>query len=41
MIAFTLNGSPAIIDTPPTERLTETPRERLGKTGTKVGCDAG
>jgi len=41
MIAFTLNGSPPTIDTPPTERLSQTLRERLGKTGTKVGCDAG
>ncbi len=41
MIAFTLNGSPAQTDAPPTERLSETLRERLGLVGTKVGCDAG
>jgi aldehyde oxidoreductase len=41
MIAFTLNGQPATVDAPPTERLSEALRERLGKTGTKVGCDAG
>ncbi|TAG23845.1 MAG: aldehyde oxidase, partial [Rhodobacterales bacterium] len=41
MIAFTLNGSPAQTDAPPTERLSETLRERLGLPGTKVGCDAG
>lgn len=41
MIAFTLNGQPVAADAPPTERLSETLRERLGKVGTKVGCDAG
>ncbi len=41
MIVFTLNGQPASTLAPPTERLSETLRERLGKTGTKVGCDAG
>lgn len=41
MIAFSLNGQPVTVDAPPTERLSETLRERLGKTGTKVGCDAG
>jgi aldehyde oxidoreductase len=41
MIAFTLNGKPVTADAPPTERLTETLRERLGMVGTKVGCDAG
>lgn len=41
MIAFTLNGEPVGIDAPPTERLSETLRERLGMVGTKVGCDAG
>ncbi len=41
MIAFTLNGAPALIDAPPTERLSDTLRERLGLVGTKVGCDAG
>ncbi len=41
MITFTLNGAPVTIDCPPTERLTEVLRDRLGRTGTKVGCDAG
>jgi CO/xanthine dehydrogenase Mo-binding subunit/aerobic-type carbon monoxide dehydrogenase small subunit (CoxS/CutS family) len=41
MIGFTLNGVTVKVDAPPTERLSETLRERLGKTGTKVGCDAG
>ena len=41
MIRFTLNGMQVGVEAPPTERLSETLRERLGKTGTKVGCDAG
>lgn len=41
MIAFTLNGQPLSTDAPPTERLSEVLRERLGLKGTKVGCDAG
>jgi len=41
MIRFLLNGAPVEVDAPPAERLSETLRERLGKTGTKVGCDAG
>jgi aldehyde oxidoreductase len=41
MIAFTLNGAPVGVDAPPTERLSEVLRERLGMVGTKVGCDAG
>ena len=41
MIGFTLNGTAVTVQAPPTERLSETLRERLGKTGTKVGCDAG
>ncbi len=41
MITFTLNGTPVAVDCPPTERLTEVLRDRLGSTGTKVGCDAG
>jgi CO/xanthine dehydrogenase Mo-binding subunit/aerobic-type carbon monoxide dehydrogenase small subunit (CoxS/CutS family) len=41
MIAFTLNGAPVRVDAPPAERLSETLRERLGRVGTKVGCDAG
>jgi aldehyde oxidoreductase len=41
MIRFDLNGSPVEVDAPATERLSWTLRERLHKTGTKVGCDAG
>ena len=41
MIAFTLNGAAVSVDAPPTERLSEVLRERLGMRGTKVGCDAG
>lgn len=41
MIRFLLNGQPVSCDAPPTERLSEVLRERLGQRGTKVGCDAG
>ena len=41
MIRFRLNGTEVAVDAPPSERLSETLRERLGKVGTKVGCDAG
>lgn len=41
MIRFRLNGSSVTVEAPPTERLSEVLRERLGRTGTKVGCDAG
>jgi aldehyde oxidoreductase len=41
MIRFSLNGEAVGVAAPPTERLSETLRERLGKTGTKIGCDAG
>ncbi len=40
-VAFTLNGDRVTVDAPPAERLSNLLRERLGKTGTKVGCDAG
>lgn len=40
-VAFTLNGTPATWDGPPTARLAGTLRDDLGLTGTKVGCDAG
>ncbi len=39
--AFTVNGEKVRIETEPTERLTSVLRDRLGLTGTKVGCDAG
>lgn len=41
MIRFILNGRSVTCDAPPTERLSEVLRERLGQRGTKVGCDAG
>jgi aldehyde oxidoreductase len=41
MIAFTLNEREVTVEAPATERLSETLRERLGLTGTKIGCDAG
>ena len=41
MIRFTLNGVSVAVEAPPTERLSQLLRERLGKVGTKVGCDAG
>ena len=39
--AFTLNGRAVRVEASPAERLTSVLRERLGLTGTKVGCDAG
>ena len=36
---FTLNGEPVSVDVPPSELLSELLRERLGLTGTHVGCD--
>jgi CO/xanthine dehydrogenase Mo-binding subunit/aerobic-type carbon monoxide dehydrogenase small subunit (CoxS/CutS family) len=41
MIRFTLNGVSVALEAPATERLSQVLRERLGKVGTKVGCDAG
>ena len=41
MIAFTLNSRPCEVEAPPFAPLSDTLRERLGLTGTKVGCDAG
>ncbi|MFN3823917.1 MAG: molybdopterin-dependent oxidoreductase [Pseudorhodobacter sp.] len=40
-IALMLNGTATSLDAPPGLRLSEALRERLGLTGTKVGCDAG
>lgn len=40
-LRFSLNGEALNLTAPPAERLTKLLRERLGKTGTKVGCDAG
>jgi CO/xanthine dehydrogenase Mo-binding subunit/aerobic-type carbon monoxide dehydrogenase small subunit (CoxS/CutS family) len=41
MMRFILNGRSVSCDAPPSERLSEVLRERLGQRGTKVGCDAG
>ena len=41
MISFIMNGASVSVEAPPTERLSQTLRERLGQRGTKVGCDAG
>jgi CO/xanthine dehydrogenase Mo-binding subunit/aerobic-type carbon monoxide dehydrogenase small subunit (CoxS/CutS family) len=41
MIAFTLNGAPVETDAAPFAPLSDTLRERLRLTGTKVGCEAG
>jgi aldehyde oxidoreductase len=40
-IAFSVNGSSVTTSVSPVERLSKVLRERLGLTGTKVGCDAG
>jgi len=40
-IAFSVNGKNVTAAVSPTERLSKIIRERLGLTGTKVGCDAG
>jgi len=39
--AIVLNGEPVTVAAPPGARLTAVLRDRLGHTGTKVGCDAG
>src|SRR5256714_7569903 len=41
LLQFTVNGNNVEVSAPPTERLSRVLRERLGLTGTKVGCDAG
>jgi aldehyde oxidoreductase len=38
---FTVNGRPVHVSAPQTARLSQVLREKLGLTGTKVGCDAG
>jgi len=40
-ISFTVNGRVVSVSAAPAERLSRVLRERLGLTGTKVGCDAG
>jgi carbon-monoxide dehydrogenase small subunit len=39
LINLTLNGKPVSVDVPPHELLSELLRERLGLTGTHIGCD--
>jgi len=39
LIKITLNGKPVSVDVEPAELLSELLRERLGLTGTHVGCD--
>jgi CO/xanthine dehydrogenase Mo-binding subunit/aerobic-type carbon monoxide dehydrogenase small subunit (CoxS/CutS family) len=41
IIDFTCNGRPAHVSAPHAARLSQVLREKLGLTGTKVGCDAG
>ncbi|MCU0899271.1 MAG: molybdopterin-dependent oxidoreductase [Cypionkella sp.] len=41
MIRFRLNGTEIAVSVPPTTRLTEVLRDKIGALGTKVGCDAG
>ena len=40
-VRFELNGQPCSLTAPLGERLSDALRERLGLTGTKVGCSAG
>jgi len=40
-ITFTLNGSEVTVEAEPAARLSDVLRDRLGATGTKVGCNAG
>ncbi|MBX3530581.1 MAG: molybdopterin-dependent oxidoreductase [Rhizobiaceae bacterium] len=40
-IAFSVNGAPVAVNAPPLARLSNVLRDRLGLSGTKVGCDAG
>jgi CO/xanthine dehydrogenase Mo-binding subunit/aerobic-type carbon monoxide dehydrogenase small subunit (CoxS/CutS family) len=40
-IRFTLNGEPVAVAADPFASLANTLRDRLGLTGTKIGCDAG
>lgn len=40
-VSFTLNGEPVRVEIRPDMRLSDLLRERLGKTGTKHGCEIG
>jgi CO/xanthine dehydrogenase Mo-binding subunit/aerobic-type carbon monoxide dehydrogenase small subunit (CoxS/CutS family) len=41
LVRFTLNGEACAVSAAPGERLSDALRDRLGLTGTKVGCNAG
>lgn len=40
-VSFEVNGKPVVTEVSPLQRLSSVLRDRLGLTGTKVGCDAG
>ena len=40
-VSFTLNGAATSVTAPPFAAFADTLRERLWRTGTKVGCEAG
>ena len=40
-VSFHLNGDEVTLDAEPAERLADALRDRLGRTGTKIGCNAG
>jgi aldehyde oxidoreductase len=40
-VSFTLNGAPTTVAAPPFASFADTLRERLGRPGTKIGCEAG
>ena len=41
MITFNLNGRKVEVDCEPMDRLSDVLRDKLGLTGTKVGCNSG
>ena len=41
MITFNLNGEKVEVDCEPMARLSDVLRDKLGLTGTKVGCNSG
>ncbi|UUP17550.1 molybdopterin-dependent oxidoreductase [Nitratireductor thuwali] len=40
-LSFEVNGRPIVVETAPVQRLSALLRDKVGLTGTKVGCDAG
>ena len=40
-VAFTVNGRAVMVAVSPVARLADVLRDRLGLTGTKIGCNAG